>query len=152
MKRISFLVTFLLITGFIFAQGQAPLSRGQSQVNFGIGYDNWLGVPIYGSYDYAVHDDVTIGGRLAFDLGGFDGMYIVAKADYHWNRLMGIPSQWDVYTGANLGGDIAFHGNSGFRFHVDVGGRYFFSDKWGVNFELGGATSFGVLFGMTVKL
>jgi hypothetical protein len=154
MKRISILLAMFLFTGMLFAQGEAPLAKGESQISFGIGYDSWLGLPIYGTYEYAVHPDVTVGGRLAFDLGGFDGMYIVGKADYHWNRLMGIPKEWDFYTGANLGGDIAFvNGGAGqFHFHVDLGGRYYFSDKWAINFEMGGATSFTALFGVSVKL
>ena len=154
MKRITILLAMFLVTGLLFAQGKSPLSKGQSQVNFGLGYDSWLGVPMYGAFEYAIHDDVTVGSRIAFDLGGFDGMYIVGKADYHWNSLMGIPSDWDFYTGANLGGDMFFiKGGAGqFHFNVDLGGRFYFNDKWAINAELGGATSFTFLFGVSMKL
>ncbi len=152
MKRISIVLTALMFTGFMFAQeGKAPLSIGEKQLNFGLGLSN-NGFPVYGGIDFAVHNDVTVGGNLAFNLDGFDYMTITARGDYHWNRLMGIPSNWDFYTGLNLGGDIGFNENgSGFHLNVHLGGRWYWSEKWALNLEFGGGTGFGSSIGVSMK-
>jgi hypothetical protein len=75
---------------------------------------------------------------------------ILLKADYHWNYLIGIPDNWDFYAGARAGFDFGndFTPDIG----IQVGGRWYWSNKWGMNLELSGGTGFGTTFGLSMKL
>src|SRR5262245_45608266 len=146
--------------------GTAPLGKGEKQLNFGLGFsDN--GLPVYVSFDFAVHKDVTLTPEFHVS---FHDDHIHAgsffKADYHWNYLIGIPSNWDFYAGLRAG--FEFHDHDGNHnghgdddnddFHTDfgmgaqVGGRWYWSERWGMNLEFSGGTGFGAIFGLSVKL
>ncbi len=152
MKRITIVLAALMFSGLIFAQdGKAPLSKGEMQLNFGLGF-SIDGLPVYGGIDVAVHDDITVGGNMAFDLAGFDYMILNARGDYHWNRLMGIPSNWDFYTGLNLGGSVGMGSyDSGLHLDIHLGGRWYWNEKWALNMEIGGGTGFGSSIGVSMK-
>ena len=151
MKKITLLIALLVSVSILFAQknGVAPLAKGEKQVNFGTGFSNH-GIPIYASFDIALHKDVTITPEAHMKFGdGFKGG-VLLKADYHWNYLIGIPSNWDFYAGVRVGFD------AGGDFFLDagaqVGGRWYWSDIWGVNLEIGGGTGFGTTVGVSMKL
>ncbi len=152
MKKITIVFAFLMMSAMTFAQGEAPLSKGGKQMNFGLGFGD--GVPVYWGMDWAVHNDITVGGSASFNLDGFNYMAINGRGDYHWNRLIGIPSNWDFYAGANIGFKIAFDDahTSGLDLKIHVGGRWFWSEKWGLNLEIGGGTGFGTSLGVTMKM
>jgi hypothetical protein len=94
-----------------------------------------------------VHRDVTLGGTALVSTGTAS-VGLLGRADYHWNRLLGIPRDGDLY----LGGGVVFTG-SGLYPRIQLGGRWFWNERMGLNLELGGATKeAGGLFGITVKL
>jgi hypothetical protein len=151
MKKITIVFAFLMMSAFIFAQGEAPLAKGEKQMNFGIGFGS--GIPLYWGMEWAVHPDITVGGVAAINLQNFDWMSLNAKGDYHWNRLIGIPSNFDFYAGVGLGVQIGFNGGStGFDFDIHAGGRWYWSEKWGLNLEIGGGNGFGTTLGVTMKM
>jgi hypothetical protein len=47
-----------LLASVAFAQG--PISKGGSQVNFGVGLSSW-GISDYLGFDFGVHPDITLG-------------------------------------------------------------------------------------------
>ncbi|MEL7589497.1 MAG: outer membrane beta-barrel protein [Prolixibacteraceae bacterium] len=166
MKK-QFLILFLLvITGSVFAQ--SPLAKGEAQLNAGVGLSS-RGIPVYLGFDYGVHNDITLGAELSYrsyhdnwsgnrynhSVTGFLG-----NANYHFNRVLNIPSNWDFYAGLNLGfynwsspDDYDGSHTSGLGLGAQVGGRYYFNDKIGVNLEFGGGNAFsGGKFGITIKL
>ena len=151
MKRIVLLFGLILFVSGIYAQeGQAPLSKGDMQLNMGLGFGTW-GLPIYAGMDFAVHDDVTVGPEISVI---FDSNTVyfgaVGRGDYHFNRIIGIPSEWDFYAGASAG----FRAGQDFNalFGVQVGGRWYWSEKWALNVELGGGSFFGGHIGVSMKL
>ena len=166
MKKQIFTFVFLITASVIFAQG--PISKGQSQINLGVGLSSW-GVPVYLGFDYGVHPDITLGAELSFrsyndnwnhnkynhSIIGFLG-----NANYHFNNVLSIPSPWDFYAGLNLGfyswsspNDYEGSHNSGVGLGAQIGGRYYFSNKVGVNLEFGGGNAFsGGKFGLTFKI
>lgn len=149
MKRILLLsLVMFLFTGFAFSQS---VGKGGKQLNFGIGFID--GIPLYVGADFGVHNDVSIGPEVDFDLGGFDWMRIKFRADYHWNSLMGIPDPWNFYSGVGLGPKIGFSGNGNvdFLFQVNIGGRWYWSD-WGLNSEFGFGTDINWRFGVSKRL
>lgn len=165
MKK-QFLVLILLIsTTAIFAQ---PISKGQSQLNVGVGFSTW-GVPVYLGFDFGVHPDFTLGLELSYrgynddwdhykyrhSIIGFSG-----NANYHFNRVLNIPSPWDFYAGLNVGfyswnSPKEYHGShtSGLGLGAQIGGRYYFNNKIGMNLEFGGGNAYsGGKIGLTFKL
>ena len=158
-------VALLFVTSLSFGQGS--LGKGKSQLNAGLGLSGW-GVPVYVGFDYGVHPDITIGGEASFasyrerysghdynhTIMGFEG-----NGNYHFNRILNIPKEFDFYAGLNLGFYVwtspdNYPGNhsSGLGLSAQVGGRYFFSNNLGLNLEFGGGSAFsGGKIGITYK-
>lgn len=151
MKKVSILIAMLAISTLIFAQGSAPLAKGEKQLNFGLGFGG--GLPAYVGADFAVHKDITVGPEININLNGFDYISLAGRGDYHWNTLIGIPSNWDFYSGLNLGFVVGFNGGSSeLDLGAQVGGRYYWTDKWAINVEFGGGTAnVGGKIGVSMK-
>ena len=164
-KQISIFV-LLIVTSTIFAQG--PISKGESQINLGVGLSSW-GVPVYLGFDHGVHPDITLGAELSFrsyNDNWRDDKYhhsiigILGNANYHFNTVLNIPSPWDFYAGLNLGfygwnspNDYKGSYASRVGLGAQIGGRYYFSNKVGINLEFGGGNAFGGgKFGLTIKI
>jgi len=164
MKKLFLAIAFLLFFGVSFSQSALP--KGRAQLNAGVGFSSH-GIPLYIGFDYAVHRDVTIGAEFSFraynedhkdheyhhNVLGFTG-----NANYHFNTILNIPQNWDFYAGLNLGFYVwnspdDYDGDhvSGLGLGAQIGGRYYFSDSFGLNLEFvaGNAYSggkFGVSF------
>lgn len=162
------ILTFIMVlaTSAIFAQ--SPLPKGKAQLNAGVGLSSW-GIPVYVGFDFGVHPDITLGAELSYrgyndtwhedkyrhSVTGFSG-----NANYHFNTVLNIPSNWDFYAGLNIGfyswnSPYGYEGpyKSGLGIGGQIGGRYFFSNKVGVNLEFGGGNAFsGGKFGVTIRL
>jgi hypothetical protein len=142
--------------------------KGASQLNLGVGFSNW-GVPLYLGFDHRVSNDISLGLELSYR--GYNERYngndynhnvtaFSGNGNYHLNRVMDIPSNFDFYAGLNIGFYIwsspnNYDGthNSGLDLGAQVGGRYFFSKNAGLNLEFGGGNAFsGGKFGLTFKL
>lgn len=147
-------------------------SKGDLLINAGIGLSNW-GIPVYGGIEGFVHPDITVGGVLSYRQYRdnwssyryrFSITTISAVGNYHFNRVLNIPSDWDFYAGLNLGVNIYNENRpagapkynrsvSGVGLGLQVGGRYYFSDNVGLNLEVGGGSVLSdARFGVTFKL
>lgn len=165
-------ICLVLLSTVTYALAQAPLEKGGKQLNAGFGFSNW-GVPIYAGLDFGVHPDITIGPQVSFrsfsenyrDINGNKYSYshtifvIAFNGNYHFNTLLEIPSEWDLYAGLTLGyymwsSPSGYLGDrsSGLGLDAQIGGRYFFSEKFGINLEFGGGTASGGKIGITYKL
>lgn len=159
---------FLSFVALSFVANAQAIGSGESQVNAGVGLSGW-GVPVYANYEYGFSD--VISGGVEGSYRSFNEKYvgdsykysvlgIGAFANYHVNDLLGVPAPWDVYAGATLGYysvsvDTDYDGaiGSGLSFGGQVGARYYFSDKMGVNLEFnGGSVVTGGKLGITIKL
>lgn len=165
MKLKLLTVVLLMASGTLFAQ--SPIAKGQAQLNTGFGFSSW-GVPVYLGLDFGVHPDITIGPEISFRSyhDNFSGhrynhsvVGLSGNANYHFNRVLNIPSNWDFYAGANLGfyfwnspNDYDGSHSSGLGLGAQVGGRYYFSDTVGINLEFGGGNAFsGGKLGLSFK-
>lgn len=151
------------------AEGQCPLSVGQNQINAGVGLSSW-GIPVYVGLDHCFKDNLTFGAEVSFRRyhhKWFDNSYyerligIYANCNYHFNTILDIPSQWDVYLGLNLGFNMWLDSDddyyeshtSGIGLGGQIGCRYYFSEKFGINLEVGSGNAFsGGKFGISIKL
>ena len=164
MKK-SGIILLLSVFSLITVSAQSPLDQGRAQLNAGVGFSGW-GVPLYVGMDFGVARDITLGFEGSFrnyNEKYLDDRYrstilgISGNFNYHFNRLFDIPSDWDFYAGLNIGfyswnspdGYLGNH-NSGLGMGLQVGGRYFISDNFGLNLEVGGGNAFtGGKFGIT---
>jgi outer membrane immunogenic protein len=163
MKKLFAIVVLGFITSTAFAQG--TLDKGAAQLNAGLGFSNW-GTPVYIGADFGVHEDITIGPRISRRNYGYriagnryrQSLTVLSfNGNYHFNRILGIAPEWDIYGGLTLSyyiwSSAEFGGQaSGMGLDAQIGARYFFSDKVGINLELGGGTGSGGLLGITIKL
>ena len=138
-KLFTIIVAVMLLTSVMSAQAS-------KQLNFGI-----IGV----SYEIPVTSAITIAPAASSNLD-LSHLAIGVKANYYLDQLIGLPSAWDVYAGANLGYALALDDNkdSDLDFGLQVGGRWFWNQKWGVYLEAGGGKVSGGSggLGLTMKL
>jgi len=166
MKKILLFATFVFFAVMSFGQNSLPM--GKTQLNFGVGFSDW-GVPLYVGLDYAVSDDVTLGGEFTYRSyrDQVNNIYydhsiegIAGNFNYHFNNLLSIPPNWDLYAGLNVGFYIwnspdTYQGSytSGLGLGLQIGGRYFISRRVALNLEFGGGNAFADgKFGLTVQL
>ncbi len=165
MKKFYLSLILVMLTSAIYAQ--SPVPKGSLQLNAGVGLSSW-GIPVYVGLDFGIHRDITIGGELSFrsyheDWADYRYNHSVigisGNANYHFNSLFNIPSNWDFYAGLNLGFYIWKSPNdypgdhiSGIGLGAQIGGRYYFTNRFGINLELGGGNAFsGGKFGISLK-
>ncbi len=171
MKNFLLIAVLIFIIGTLY--GQRTATKGQTQFNAGVGFSSW-GVPVYIGLDHRVHPNFSLGGELSYhsydenywynshdshkyhhSIIGFSG-----NGNYHFNQLLNIPREWDFYAGLNIGfyvwnspDDYPGSHTSGLGLGAQLGGRYYFSDNFGVNMEFGGNNAFsGGKIGITIKL
>ncbi|RZK41150.1 MAG: hypothetical protein EOO90_12120 [Pedobacter sp.] len=174
MKRLLLMIALSLGASHVFAQ--SPLQVGEKQLNAGLGLFG-KGTSLYAGVEFGVYEDITAGGEISrqsrtdhFGFGRiqYRGFGIGANANYHFNRILKIEDVWDVYAGLTLnytnwntevtdfsGSPFNYLGaysyNTGLGMDIQVGGRYFFSETFGVNLELGGMALSGGKVGITYK-
>ena len=138
MKKIILLLAFVAVSSISFGQAQKYLNLG------------FVGV----SYEIPVAKDITVG-PAAYTDWNFDYLTVGAKGNYYFDSLLELTEPWDVYAGANIGFGIAMNnGNdSEINFGLQVGGRWFWNEKWGVYVEIGGGALGGAAgVGVTMKM
>jgi len=153
MKKI-FTLVFCLTT--LFAIAQSPIGKGGKQLNFGVSGNSYY-VPAYVSFEFGVHPDITLGPQAGMDLS-FDYLNLAFRGDYHFNTLIGISQEWDFYAGTTAGFSILIGTENvtvknGLYIGLQVGGRWYWSDRWGLNLEFGGSNLFGnARIGLSLKM
>lgn len=170
MKKVILILFLVVTSSTVFGQ---RVMEGESQVNAGIGFTSGWGLPFYGGFDYGVHEDITVGLQASYATRTYNaGTYgdykanwfgIGANGNYHFNTILGIPDNFDVYAGVTLAynslsynypnGFAGSNTGSGVGFAGQLGARYYFSDNFGINLEFGGGNiASGGKIGISFKL
>ena len=160
MRKLIFTLTF----AFVAMMSQAQVfEQGTNMINVGIGFGSNLGSgglgggarpAISASYERGVWEVggpgvISLGGYIGntgYSSGGFKMDYTIIgfRSAYHYNGFTEAPDL-DVYAGAMLAYNVvssslgswgAVSGNN-IGLSAFIGGRYMFSDKFGVFGELG---------------
>lgn len=164
MKKLSIILLLSVIT-VLTVNAQSPLGKGNQQLNAGVGFSGW-GIPLYVGVDFGVHKDITLGVEGSFRSynQNFTGtkynssiIGLSGNGNYHFNTILDIPGNWDFYAGFNIGyffwstpSGYPGNGSSGLGLGGQIGGRYFISNRFGLNLEFGGGNAFyGGKFGIT---
>lgn len=147
-------IVALAVISFGTANAQNPIPAGTKFLNVGLGFSNH-GVPIGVGMDFGIGHDFSLGFDVThrFNVEDYHANWGAAfNANYHFNRILNIPSSFDFYAGANIGAKFG-HDDSGLDLGLQVGGRYFFTNKFGINLQFGGGNNFsGGKVGVTFKL
>lgn len=105
------LILLALVVSFNCSYGQYALSNGGTQLNLGLGFSDF-GIPVYVGLDQGISRDVSLGGEVSFrsytddyhDVNyALNVVGISANGNYHFNRVLYIPRNWDLYAGLNIG-------------------------------------------------
>lgn len=145
-KLKNLIILLFLVIVYQGAQAQRKSGSYEKYLNFGVGF-NSAAVPVYAGVDFGIHPDITLGPQAEMNLN-FHYLWVGAKSDYHFNKILNIPGEWDVYAGLNLGfvsythlhGRRYYNGSSGLVLGMQIGGRYYWNSVWGINFEIGGGS------------
>ena len=137
MKKLILLLAVLSISSITFGQAQKYLNLGL------------IGV----SYEIPVARDISVA-PAAYTNFEFDYLTLGVKGNYYFDNLFGLTEPWDVYAGANLGFGIAINNNhsSDLDFGFQMGGRWFWNEKWGIYAEFGGGYLGGAAYGIGVTM
>lgn len=165
-QKTTLILILLLFRMTSFAQNN--LDKGQAQINVGLGFSNW-GIPVYIGADWGIDKDITLGAEFSYR--NFNDRFNNTKyrhsisgalinGNYHFNNLLDLPDEINLYAGLNIGFyswryDSNYIGQrySGLGWGGQVGGRYFISEKVGINLEFGGGAALsGGKIGLTFKL
>ncbi len=152
----------------MYSQSQNALATGSSQINVGVGLSNW-GIPLYLGLDYGISKDISLGAEVSvrnYNEDWNNGTYrqqiigFIGNGNYHFNHVLIIPTNYDLYAGLNVGFNIwtspttyAGSHSSGLAIGAQVGGRYYFNHKLGLNLELsGGNSASNSKLGLSIRL
>lgn len=175
MNKILTLLTFIIGTT-LSALAQNPIKMGERQFNAGLGIFG-KGTAMYAGMDFGIVENISAGGEIAFHSKtsrfgfgkiSYQGFGLGANANYHFNELLNLQEQWGLYAGLTLsyfkwntnvtdssGNPYTYIGtydyDSGLKLDFQVGGRYFFNERFGLNLELGGLSESGGKLGITYK-
>ncbi len=147
---------------------QSPLPLRKNQLNVGIGLSEY-GKPIYLGIDHSAHKDITLGAEMSYrgyreywkkNYYRHNIIQLSGNANYHFNSALRIPRKWDFYAGINAGftfwsspNDYDGSYSSGLGVGAQLGGRYYFNNKVGINLEFGNGYAFyGGKIGLSFKL
>lgn len=167
MKNLVCCIFLTVVSGYTISQSM--LGKGGKQLNAGFGLSSW-GLPVYVGLDFGVHPDVSVGFEASYrsykEHWKFDDkrythsvMGLSGNANYHFNSILNIPQEWDLYAGLNIGfyvwnssADYPGDHTSGLGLGAQIGVRYYFNERFALNLEGGGGNAFsGGKFGITYK-
>ncbi len=124
------LLFFITITYQTYAQ--SPLVKGEKQLDFGVAsYD--IDKSVYGGIDFGIINWITVGAEAT---AGKNHVYFGGNANFHFDEPFELSEKFNVYGGVRIGyisSDLLK--DDGMRFGAQIGGRYFFTDQLGANFE-----------------
>lgn len=137
MRKITLLLAFVAVG--LFANAQA-----KKQLNFGI---------VGASLEFPVSSAITIAPAVYSNLD-LSYLTVGVKANYYFDELFGINDSWDVYGGANAGYGLGIENGSSSEINIglQIGGRWFWSEKWGVYVESGGGSVGGANGGVGITM
>lgn len=164
MKKIT---TIIVLFIFTCSNAQTPLEKGKIQFNAGFGSSGW-GTPLYIGVDYGITEVITCGIEASYQSYTVYDIKstiigIQANGNYHFNKALQMPTQWDLYAGLNLNyynwnisnsnSNLSLIDDKPFGIGAQIGVRYFFTNQFAIHLEAGGgnATSGGKI-GITYKL
>ena len=135
------LILLLSLISFKTLQAQSFTGKGDQKLQAGFTFYGY-GTGIKASYDYGLNETFSIGvGANFFNTGTYSsGFFIFGRGDYHFQEIIDIPNELDLYLGAELG----LIGNNNFGIGGHFGARYEFASNFSAFLEVGSNGAIGV--------
>ncbi len=123
----------LLLVAVIGLLSLGANAQAQRYLNFG-----GLGTGLYVNYEIPLGSLITIAPAANTNYN-FDNFNLGVRGNFYFDDLFGLTAPWDVYAGVGAGWriDNNDNNNDGFSFGAQIGGRWFWNDRWGLNAEFG---------------
>jgi hypothetical protein len=160
MKKVFAIFCFsLMLVTAREASAQAELDKGNLLLNAGLGFGRFYGggVPVAFSAEWAINDAITIGPYFGITTWKYASYYSYTfidfggKGAYHFNKHLNLSTdKLDLYGAVMLGYTVSSYNydgpgniyydddyNSGLSAGLVGGARWYFSDKFSVNGEVG---------------
>ncbi|HIP49747.1 MAG TPA: hypothetical protein EYG92_12390 [Lutibacter sp.] len=135
------LIVLITLISFSTLQAQSFTGQGDQKLQAGFTFYGY-GTGIKATYDYGLNESFSIGvGANFFNSGIYSsGFFIFGRGDYHFQEIIDIPNELDVYIGAELG----LIGKSNFGIGGHIGARYEFANNLSAFLEVGNNGAIGV--------
>jgi hypothetical protein len=135
MKKIIFTLLFGgLLFGFSGSAFAQENHGGALNAFVKFGSDSRIGA----NYEIQVAKNFTVAPEVVIPFD-FDYFVLGARADYYFDSLLKLPTEWDIYAGVDTG--IIVNGEDSFDINIHAGVEYKFTEHWGILGEFGGGTS-----------
>lgn len=157
-KKLLLLVAVFCFLGIgVQAQGITTMAKGNLVGSARSGFSN-VGIPVAIAADYGIvsgfingNAAVSVGGELGIftgrtdERGTFVDFSLSARGNFHYEFVESL----DTYAGVNVGLGI---GDDFWPYvTAHVGARYYFTERFGVNAEVGAGTGFNLSAGVSYK-
>ena len=147
MKKVLFACAMFFAGQMAFAQAW----QGKGDQKIQVGFNGWgYGTGITATYDYGLSKLISVGGGANFFFDHSDDKYkdddfgVFGRLNFHLQEPLGLPSNWDIYPGVDLG----LLGKNRTYFGAHLGVRYFFNNNVGIYVEAGNNGAIGVSFNL----
>jgi hypothetical protein len=160
MKNILSTLIVIAVLGITSQSAFAQFEKGDKLLNVGIGgggygyYSGNGGIAVGGSFEYGIHDFVSIGAQADFRFYSYNylglgsnsyvSVPIAARGSYHYGKHFLKIEQLDLYAGPALGFNIDgsdYYDGNNVVIGVFAGAKYYFKPKMGVFLELAGGSN-----------
>ena len=152
MKKTLILFTLIIFSVLsIKAQKGTVADNTDKKINAGFGLPSGLGKSVYAGVEFVYKRHYTLGAEVFTSIVNehigvrndikHNCVGIVAIGNYHMNKRLGMPKEWDLYVGGNIGfyyiskSTILYESVPGAG--AQIGARYYFNSFFGANIELG---------------
>ena len=157
-------------------KAQDGYEAGNIDLFLDFGFTTGLGIiPVTVGGNFMILDYLSVGGEIGLRMDNTKYYYSIAvgnqkfkrmggdfitRGDYHFNELLHLPGEFDVFAGVDIG--VAFFGdykydsytynttNVYFLAGPHVGGKWFFSEKFGLHAIMGWRSNDGFQMGVGV--
>lgn len=168
MKKFISLLILVFVTSSAFSQ--IAFQKGDKQINFGLNLGQGAG--LYVSYENGLTHYISAGAEFGTGFSTTSVTYLQGNfrfsvfGNYHFAQLIGIPDEWDLYGGVDIGYSLWTKSNypynitqvyneyaNSFMIGIHGGGRWFWDEVWGVHAEIGGGYGYFVVkTGLSYKI
>jgi long-subunit fatty acid transport protein len=150
MKKI-FTLIIVLFTFSNLTNAQAWDGKGDLKINGGIEFYannpkndiHDTGMGLLSTIDYGVLDNISVGFGVNYNFD-YTNFYFNLRGDYHFQSLLELSSNFDLYAGSDIGLNTYY--NNDWDFGVHAGVRFMFTDAIGVFFEVGNRGNAGLTY------
>jgi len=150
MKKLLFTIIIIFSIN-ITTNAQAWDGKGDVKINGGLEFYGYFpnnnitqdGNGMVATIDYGILENISIGSGANYNFVS-NNFYLNLRADYHFQTLLELSSNFDIYAGADGGLNSTFDKQWDFGLHGGM--RFMFTDAIGIYVEIGNRGNAGLSY------